>query len=152
LAVAQQIGRRATKKRRRTGMSKDIEVTVAEVVNHLRITGRFMPALRSVVERKVAAAAARKMGLRISASELQRSADVFRVSHDLAKAKDMKAWLRTNGIGQDAFETYIETSLLISKLKNRLLTKSAMKKYSASPVVRSSVCELVYQAWLDAAL
>jgi len=133
-------------------MSKDIEVTVAEVVDYLRITGRFMPALRAVVERNIAATTARKSGVKVSAGELQRAADVFRISHDLAKAKDMKAWLRTNGLSQEAFENHLETNLRISKLKDRLLAKANMKKYSASPVIRSSIRELAYQDWLDSAL
>jgi hypothetical protein len=133
-------------------MSKDIEVTVAEVVDYLKITGKFMPALRAVVERKVAATAARKSGVKVSTGELQRAADIFRISHDLTKAKGMKAWLRTNGISQEAFENYIETNLRISKLKDRLLARANMKKYCASPVIRSSVRELAYQTWLDSAL
>ena len=53
--------------------SKDIEVAVAEVVDHLRITGGFAPALRSVVVRKVAAieGLCAEFGIPLAAAALQ---------------------------------------------------------------------------------
>ena len=42
----------------------EIEVTVAEVVDYLRITGQFTPSLREVVTRKITADAAKKRGIR----------------------------------------------------------------------------------------
>ena len=133
-------------------MSKAIEMTVSEVVDYLKITGRFAPALRTVVERKVTANGARKAGVRVSVKELQRACDVFRATHDLNKAKDMKIWLAGNGLTQDSFENYIEANLLISKFKDKLLGKAKINKYLAAPAVGASIREMVYHDWMNAAL
>jgi len=77
---------------------KEIEVAVAEVVDYLRVTGRFAPALHDVVVRKVTVAAARKSRLRVTPKQLQRAADAFRAINGLSKASDTKAWLRASGI------------------------------------------------------
>jgi hypothetical protein len=133
-------------------MSSNIELAVADVVDYLKITGRFAPALRAVVERKITMQMAKKAGVRVSVKDIQRAADVFRVSHDLAKASDMKKWLGANGLSQDAFEDYIETNLIISKFKDKLLGKTRINKYLASQAIGASVREMVYRDWLDAAL
>ena len=130
----------------------DIEIAVAEVVDYLRITGGFAPALREVLGRKVAADAARKSGLKVSAKELQRAADAFRVANGLKKAGDTEAWLKGNGISLDALESFLETSLLIAKLKDALEKKTPKRKYLATPGVRESIREMIYQDWLAKAL
>jgi hypothetical protein len=133
-------------------MSSNIELAVADVVDYLKITGRFAPALRAVVERKITIKTAKKAGVKVSVKDIQRAADVFRVAHDLAKASDMKKWLGANGLSQDAFEDYIETNLVISKFKDTLLRKTKISKYLASQAIGASVREMVYHDWLDAAL
>jgi hypothetical protein len=133
-------------------MSNSIELAVADVVDYLKITGRFAPALRAVVERQITFKAARKAGVRVSVKDVQRGADIFRVGHDLSKASDMKKWLGANGISQDAFEDYIETNLTISRFKDKLLKKTKVNKYLASQSIGASVREMVYRDWLDAAL
>ena len=132
--------------------SKDIEVTVAEVVDYLRITGGFAPALRSVVVRKVAADAARKRGLKVSASELQRAADAFRMVNNLVKASDTKRWLGANGLTVDALEDFLETNLLVSKLKDKLEKSASKAKYLKTEGIKESVREMIYQDWLKTAL
>jgi hypothetical protein len=133
-------------------MSGQIVLAVADVVDYLKITGRFAPALRAVVERKVVSQEAKKRGIRISVKELQRTADVFRMTHDLNRAKDMNAWLKSNGLTPEAFEDYLETNLLVGKFKDRLMGKAKVKKYLASPVVIASVREMVYHDWIAAAM
>ncbi len=105
------------------GTGKDIEVTVAEVVDYLRVTEQFIPAVREVVERKITAQAARKSGITVSAGELQRAADAFRTVKDLGKASDTQRWLNSAGISVEALEEFLETNILISKFKDRLEKK-----------------------------
>ena len=130
----------------------EIEVSVAEVVDFLRITGAFAPVLQEVVARKITAQAARKSGLKVTASELQRTTNVFRITRDLSKARDTKAWLRANGISVEALEDYIGTNVLLTKFKDRLEKKTAKKKYLAAAQVKASVREMIYQDWLRQAL
>jgi hypothetical protein len=127
-----------------------IEVAVAEVVDYLRITGDFAPALAEVVKRKVTAEAARKNGISVTAAELQNAADGFRAVRDLLKASDTERWLKANGIALDALEAYLETNILISKFKDQLAKRG--KKLLKSKAVAETVRELAYREWLDAAL
>jgi hypothetical protein len=128
---------------------EEMEVKVAEVVDYLRINGDFTPALREVVGRKMAAEAARKAGIGISDEELQRAADVFRASRNLHKASDTESWMKSVGISAESFESYLETSLLVSKFKEHLAGKADQKKYLALEGVADTVRELIYQDWLQ---
>lgn len=127
----------------------EIEVAVAEVVDYLRVTGRFSSALKDVVERKIAVTAAKKMKLRVTTPQLQKASDTFRMMHNLNKASDTNRWLEGNGITLDALEDYLETNLLINKLKDALAKKAPKKKYQSSPIVKESIRELVYKDWLE---
>ncbi|MHB9029038.1 MAG: hypothetical protein ACYC9O_09730 [Candidatus Latescibacterota bacterium] len=128
---------------------EEMEVRVAEVVDYLRINGDFTPALREVVSRKMAAAAARKAGIVISDDELQRAADVFRASRNLHKASDTESWMKSVGVTAESFESFLETSLLVSKFKEHLAGQADQQKYLALEAVEDTVRELVYQDWLQ---
>ena len=130
----------------------ELEVAVAEVVDYLRITGGFAPALRTVVERKVTAEAAKKAKVKVTGGELQKAADAFRAVNGLSKAKDTENWLTSNGLSVDAFEDYLETNLYISKFKESLNKKTGKQKYLSSPGVKESVKEMIYQDWMSKAL
>jgi len=128
--------------------SNEIEIRVAEVVDYLRITGQFTPALRKVVERKVSADAARKNGIKVTTKQLQKAADAFRVVHGLNKASDTENWLESNGLSIEVFEEYLETNLLVSKFKDRLNKKAGKTKYLASPEIKERLKEMVYSDWV----
>jgi hypothetical protein len=130
----------------------EIEIAVAEVVDYLRMTGQFSPALREVVQRKITAEAAKKSKIKVSNGELQRAADAFRVANGLNKASDTDRWLKSNGISLEAFEEFLETNLLVNKFKDALEKKTAKGKYLASPGVKESVKEMIYQDWLAKAM
>ena len=140
-----------TAKKASTKGTKDLEISVAEVVDYLKIRGEFSPALAAVVRRKVAAEGARAAGLRATTAELQKAADAFRVVNDLHKAADTAQWLAANGLTLEALEDYLETNILISKLKDKL-AKSAPKKITGSAVVQECVRDAAYQQWLTEAL
>jgi hypothetical protein len=129
----------------------ELEIDVAEVVNHLKLTGQFQAALGEVVKRKITAQSAKKTGTRVSTKELQKAADVFRIDQGLLKASQTENWLKTNGLSMEAFEDYLETSLLISKFKDKLEAKASKKKYLSSPVVKNSVREMVFEDWFSKA-
>jgi hypothetical protein len=126
----------------------EVEVRVGEVVDYLRMTGQFQPALSQVINRKITAMAAEEMGIKVSPEELQRAADTFRATHDLGKASDTENWLATSGITLEAFEEYLETNILISKFKDELEAQVDKKKYSSLPEIQESIRELIYSEWL----
>ncbi len=131
---------------------KLLEVNVAEVVDYMRITGQFAPALRDVVERKLAGQAAKKLRLTVSKKELQKAADAFRVVHGLKRASDTHHWLKSNGITMEAFEQHVEANLLSHKFKDSLARKAKAGKYLKAPEIKESVREMVFQDWLAKAL
>ncbi len=126
----------------------ELEISVAEVVDYLRITGTFSPHLRKVVERKVTAEAAKKQGIKASNQELQKVADAFRFMNGLTTAKDTQKWLAANGISLESLEEFLETNILISKFKESLEKKSDPKKYAQDPETKTLIRDLVYRDWL----
>ncbi len=132
--------------------SSEIEVGVSEVVDFMRMTGGFAPALQNVVQRKVAVTAAKKSGIKISGNELQKASDAFRAVNGLSKARDTERWLKTNGLTLDAFEEYLETNLIINKFKDRIEKKAGKSKYMSSPGIKESIKEMAYQDWMRNAM
>jgi hypothetical protein len=128
--------------------TKELEISVAEVVDYLRITGRFTPALREVVERKITAEAAKKKGLKVTTQKLQKASDTFRAIHGLHKSSDTKRWLKSNGISEEILEEHLETNLLISMFKDQLEKKTSKTKYLSSQAIKESLRQSIYQDWL----
>ena len=128
--------------------TKDFEISVAEVVDYLRITGGFAPALREVIERKITADAAKKNGLKVTTPKLQKASDAFRVANGLHKSSDTKKWLKSNGISEEALEEFLETNLLISMFKDQLEKKTSRTKYLSSPSIKELVRDSIYRDWL----
>lgn len=126
----------------------EIEVSVAEVVNMMRINNQFDAGLRAAILRRVTAEAARKSGITVSDEELQDAADIFRIDRGLHKSGDMKEWLFSKGISLDDLEQFLETSLLVAKFKDALERKADRAKYLDSPEVRTAVKEMIWQDWL----
>lgn len=131
---------------------KEIEVDVTEVVDFMRLTGTFAPALREVVTRKITAQAAKDAGIKVTTGELQKAADNFRLVNGLAKARDTEGWLNENGITLEFLEDYLETNLVINKFKTHLGKKAPKNKYMSSPQIQDAIAEMTYQEWLSKAL
>ena len=127
---------------------KQIDVSVAEVVDFLRFNGQFMSALHEVVERKLTVAAAKKKGLGVTKAQLQKASDAFRIVNGLNKAKDTEKWLAARGITIEGLEDYLESNLLISKFKDELEKKASKTKYYAEQSIKDSVRDMIYQDWL----
>jgi len=124
------------------------EIDVAEVLDYMRMTGTFAQVLSEVVKRRMTAQAAKNHGISVSAKELQKAADDFRVDRGLHKASDTQSWLQSNGLSVGAFEKYLETNLLISKFQDLLEASARRHKYMPSRTVKDNVREMVYQDWL----
>jgi hypothetical protein len=57
--------------------------------------------------------------------------------------------MKSIGITSEAFESFLETSLLVSKFKDHLAGQVDKKKYLALEGIADTVRELVYQDWLQ---
>ena len=127
---------------------KEIEIDTSDVVNHLKIIGDYA-VLDEVAKRKIAADSARKMGMKISARELQKAADALRFTHGFITAKDTQEWLKAKGITIEEFKQHLETSLLVSKYKDFLEKKTSKTKYLSSPAVKETVRNLIFDDWVS---
>ena len=127
----------------------ELEITVAEVVDHMRLTEKFQPAVQEVIRRKVAARAAKEMGIKVTDQELQNVVDAFRVTKGLNKVSATNRWLRAKGITLEALEEHLEANILISKLKDALEKKAPKSQILASETVRAIVRELVFFNFLE---
>ena len=123
-----------------------------EVLDYMRMTGTFAQVLDEVVKRGMTAQAAKNHGICVSAKELQKAADDFRVGRGLHKASSTKSWLQSNGLSLESFEEYLETNLLISKFQDLLEARARRQRYLPSRAVKHSLREMVYQAWLAKAV
>ncbi|MBI4616444.1 MAG: hypothetical protein HY720_22735 [Planctomycetes bacterium] len=125
-----------------------IEVSVAEVVEYLKLQGRFETALQEVVQRKLTAAAAKKAAITVSDAQLQSAFDSYRIATGLNRAKETNDWIESKGLTLEAVESFVETNLLIDAFINQLEAKSNREKYLSSPEVKQTVRNLVYKEWL----
>jgi len=130
------------------GKLDELEVSVSEVVDFMRISGQFAPALHQVIERKVAADAAREKGIQVTDEELQKVADGFRQMLGLAKAADTEEWLATHGISMDALEKHLETNVLVSKFIDGLEAEADTSDVMNSPEIKDRMRESAFQKWL----
>ena len=117
--------------------SREIEVTVEDVVNYLRITGAFAAAAEQVARREVSAQAARD---RLASKGRRRRPKKMR--------DDFRLFLSL-GVPKKTLEEFMETDLLISELKDALVQQADRAAYLSAPSIRESVRELIYQDWLN---
>jgi hypothetical protein len=125
-----------------------LEVNVSEVIAHQRISGTFDKEVRAVVERKMAAGKARDAGLEVTDDELQNAFDVWRVARKLHMADDTVNWLKEADLSIEDIEDYLETTILVSKFKDRLHIECDINKYLDLPQTRELIRDLVYDDWL----
>jgi hypothetical protein len=124
------------------------EISMEKVVDYLRCSGGFAPAVSEVARRQLTAAAAGQKGLKVSDGELQVASDAWRAFNGLLTAEDTKNWLKNAGLSMDSYEDYLETNLLISKFKEALAADAKIDKIFADPQNRDAAVELLYADWL----
>lgn len=131
---------------------QELEVKVEEVVDFTRLMGSFALALNEVVRRKVTAEAARKKGIHVDASDIQKVADDFRLLHDLHSAQDTEQWFKENGITIERFEEFLETNILVSKFRDDLVCKENVQSFLSSEPVMETIKDVAYSRWIRNAL
>jgi len=117
---------------------KEIKPTASDVVDFMRITGTLGPVVEEIKKRNLIKREARRRGIKVTASELQRAADVFRYSHRLTKAKAFKKWLQAVEISLEELEEFLETNLLMEKVKDALEieARDLMIEWKLEPKIR----------------
>jgi radical SAM protein with 4Fe4S-binding SPASM domain len=129
-------------------VNADLSVSLQEVLDYLRVTGRFTRALHEVAARKITAEAATRDGITFSRKDLQKRADEFCLALGLNKAGDTNRWLDLMGLSHEILEEHLRTELLVNKFKENLLERADSEKLLSSPPIQESVKEITYREWL----
>jgi radical SAM protein with 4Fe4S-binding SPASM domain len=135
--------------RRLSAVNDNIEVTMEEVLQYLKLKGIFSSALHQVIERKLTLKAAREAGIKVSTRELERAVDTFRATHGLNKATDTQQWLESIGVSAEGLQSFVQTNLFIDKFKKKLLTRANEKNGHLSQPLKNLIEEKVYREWLN---
>lgn len=119
---------------------RGVEISVSEILKYWRIRNKAGGVLTELVAQNIAVKAARKRRIKVNNRELQHLADLFRKSSGLISASSMECWLESAGVSLESFENFLERSLFVDKLKDRLW------RQQKSPTCSDR--EHVYQEWL----
>lgn len=104
-------------------------IAAEEVIQFLVLSGLSDGIFAEMIKCKEAVKAANELQLVVSDIQLQKRSDAFRVSRGLYDAQDMLTFLKRNGLTQDDFEVFCETSLLTTALADRLADEKRIEHY-----------------------
>ena len=127
----------------------EVEISIAEVVDYLRINNTFSEALEEVVRRKLAVLAAAQLGLAPTDGELLEAAGIFRASRGNFSPEDMERWMQDNGITPEVFESYLKTSIMVSKFKDYLEQKAAKTTFFSDDIITERLRDLIFSRWFE---
>jgi parvulin-like peptidyl-prolyl isomerase len=98
-------------------MSIDLAISNEDIIAQAKLS-QMMPAiLEQILTARIIKDEAEKAGVKIEVSELQATADEFRLKHQLIGAKITQKWLDIHRLSLDDFESIIQFQLLSNKLK-----------------------------------
>jgi hypothetical protein len=124
------------------------EVTVKEVLDHLRITGVYNQHIREVLAKNITARVAKENSITVTDEELQRTADAFRIMNDLENAKIFEDWIAASDLSLEDFENYLERNILVTKFKDKIVEEANKMDYLSKEEIEERVREMVYEDWL----
>ncbi|HYD80385.1 MAG TPA: peptidylprolyl isomerase [Paucimonas sp.] len=107
----------------------DEEISVDDFVRTLKLGGQFEGLVEQLVRDRLAAHAARKQGIAVSAEEIQERADQYRRVRGLHRAADMNRYLDALGVGLDEFEAFITDDLYQEKMMEQVCSDDAVRAY-----------------------
>jgi hypothetical protein len=102
----------------------NIRVSGGEIIEFMKLSYQYTPALRQVAEAKLIELEAEKRKISISKEELQRASDIFRITFNLRLASDMTHWLRATGLSIDNYVKFLRIRILTSKLSECLMAEA----------------------------
>ena len=100
-----------------------------DFIRVLKLAGQFEGLVEQQVRDRLTVIAAKKIGIRVSAEEVQERADQFRRVRGLHRAADMNRYLDTFGISLDEFEAFITDTLYQEKILDEVCSDEAVEAY-----------------------
>ncbi|RYF14806.1 MAG: peptidylprolyl isomerase [Comamonadaceae bacterium] len=104
-------------------------ISVAELVQNLKLTGQFEGLIEQLVRDRVTVLAARKQGVRVTDEEIQERADQFRRVRGLHRASDTNKYLDALGVGLEEFETFLTEGLYQEKVMQGVCGDAAVRAF-----------------------
>jgi len=105
------------------------EITPEEVIKFLALTGQFFNIFSEIVKYKEVVKKAKELGMTVSDEQLQEFADQYRTIRGLYSSDEMLNFLKSNGLTEDDFEAFCESTILLMVLKNHLATEKKIEEY-----------------------
>ncbi|MBF2000775.1 MAG: hypothetical protein IGS38_08675 [Synechococcales cyanobacterium M58_A2018_015] len=91
-------------------MSKIFSVSQNEIIHQVKLSCQIPAVLESIISRKIIAATAQEMGIRVEPSELQHAAEQIRLANRLQKAEHTWHWLQKHHLSLDDFEELVQAN------------------------------------------
>ncbi|MDB9305029.1 peptidylprolyl isomerase [Nodularia spumigena CS-591/12] len=102
-------------------MSQPITITKEDIFQQVKLSCKIPELVEQIVSRKIILAAAEEAGIKVETEELQKAADLFRLTNKLTNAEDTWKWLEKHGLSIDEFEEIVYTNIITGKLIQHLL-------------------------------
>jgi len=106
-----------------------VDISENDLLRYLKLSGRITPILSDMVIQQLVRNYFIQNQMEISIDELQRACDHFRSNIGLYKASSTHEWFNSLNISIDDFEQFIETGLMVSKLKKDVASIENVKAY-----------------------
>ena len=107
----------------------DEVITTDGLISYLKLSGRFDGIMADLLRDKVAAHAARRMGVEVSQDEVQKRSEDFRRAMGLHRAKDTVEYFERIGVSLDDFEAFLTDALLKEKILEDVSNDAAVEEY-----------------------
>jgi parvulin-like peptidyl-prolyl isomerase len=99
------------------------DIKEKDLIYEAKISGKITGLTQSILRRKVIAAQIKKIGIELTAAELQQAADKFRIVNKLETTEATKKWLEHGNFSLDDFEYIVTQDLLADKLAEHLFSE-----------------------------
>lgn len=107
----------------------DQEIRADDLVQFLKLNGKFEQILDDMITDRVTVFAAKKSGISVSTEETQERFDQIRRVQGLHRAKATMEFLNNLGLDLDEFETYLYELLLKEKVVDQVTSEAAIEEY-----------------------
>ena len=107
----------------------DEVIDTEDFIRVLKLTGQFESLVEQQVRDRLTVIAAKKLGVSVSADEVQARADQFRRVRGLHRAADMNRYLDAFGVSLDEFEAFVTDTLYQEKMLAEVGRDEAVEAY-----------------------
>lgn len=97
-------------------MPKNLKISSQDLLQQLKLSGKITELITELLNRKIILEKAQELGIKVSADELQKSADQLRLVNQLHNADKTWQWLKMQKLSLDDFEEMIFFNLVSFKL------------------------------------